>query len=227
MCKHYSGSGRNRAFERELAALLEVQHTRGAVKSDGYALWPQLAGYDSAQRVLVTRPLARPPGTPGGFMCHVIAVSNLEDYKAWLPNPLLSSPLVLVYFGGFRFDGIGYGSRFRFELATMEPPLLFNLPCTLCAPLHPLCLSGCMTAATLHDLLLGFHYLHTVVKYVHRDLEDKHVGQADNDGRLIVFDLSTCISLQPCGGMEAPFSTNYAGKGWVYGITMLHCVALR
>jgi hypothetical protein len=71
--------------------------------------------------------------------------------------------------------------------------------------LHALWPVGLMTAVVLRDLFAGYRFLHRVVGYVHRDLEDKHVGQAD--GRTCVFDLSTCV---PLGTQPV---TGYAGTG--------------
>jgi hypothetical protein len=75
-----------------------------------------------------------------------------------------------------------------------------------------------MTAATLRELFAGYRWLHTVAKLVHRDLEDKHVGQADNR-RLCVFDLSTCVPL--AAGEAGAGAPGYAGQavGWARTVT--------
>lgn len=65
-----------------------------------------------------------------------------------------------------------------------------------------------MTYARLRELVSGYRYLHQVVRYVHRDLEEKHVGLEDG-GRLCVFDLSTCVPLD--AHSEGATGTSYAG----------------
>ena len=89
---------------------------------------------------------------------------------------------------------------------------------TIVKTVEPCYNTGLITAARVRELFAGYKYLHTVVKYVHRDLEDKHVGLAE-DGCLCVFDLSTCVPL--AGGGAA--SVGYAGESrsreavmWLY-----------
>ena len=55
--------------------------------------------------------------------------------------------------------------------------------------------------------IIIFSFL-TVFRYVHRDLEEKHVGMTDR-GRLCVFDLSTSVPID--GGEGAMSSNGYAG----------------
>ena len=110
--------------------------------------------------------------------------------------------------------------------ARRGPAVQMYLALALCVPVNRLaglyllvsgmsvcsCGTGLMTASTLRELFAGFRYLHTVVGFVHRDMEDKHVGRADDDGRLCVFDLSTCTSLHPGNSAAAATALGYAGE---------------
>lgn len=95
-----------------------------------------------------------------------------------------------------------------------------------------------MNVDSLYDLLEGFRFLHTVVKYIHRDVEDKHVGRSKS-GQLCMFDLDTsvalnassCSLLSHAGSFSS--SAGYAGEvdvkinGFVYGLnprTVRHCM---
>ena len=51
-----------------------------------------------------------------------------------------------------------------------------------------------MNVDSLNDLLEGFRFLHTKVNYIHRDVEDKHVGRSKS-GQLCMFDLDTGVAL--------------------------------
>lgn len=62
-----------------------------------------------------------------------------------------------------------------------------------------------MTADLVQQLFAGLRFLHTKAKLVNRDLEDKHFGI--HDGRLCLFDLSTCVPLD-----STVFHGGYAGK---------------
>lgn len=62
-----------------------------------------------------------------------------------------------------------------------------------------------MTADLVQQMFAGLRFLHTTAKLVNRDLEDRHFGV--HDGRLCLFDLSTCVLLD-----STVFRDGYAGK---------------
>lgn len=62
-----------------------------------------------------------------------------------------------------------------------------------------------MTATMVRQLFSGLRFLHTTAKLVNRDIEHKHFGS--NDGKLCLFDFSTCVSL-----VDEPRLYGFAGK---------------
>lgn len=65
-----------------------------------------------------------------------------------------------------------------------------------------------MNAAALQGMLEGLRFLHMVVKRIHRDIEDKHVGRSKS-GRLCMFDLDTSMALE---GPSSCTAVGYAGE---------------
>ena len=100
----------------------------------------------------------------------------------------------------------------------MQAHEMFNLPphLLLKTPLSSSPATGVMNVDSLNDLLEGFRFLHTKVKYIHRDIEDKHVGRSKT-GQLCMFDLDTSVALgasSPGVSLDGSLSlpAGYAGE---------------
>ncbi len=65
--KQYTGVERHNSFHRDVDALLAINDSRLSPNNDvsGHLLWPEHIDTDEQQRLLVTRPLAKPLGEQG------------------------------------------------------------------------------------------------------------------------------------------------------------------
>ena len=156
VCKHYSCHEESPGFSQELRALLAIRH------AGGHKLWPELMSFNRKQKVLVSRPLADPPGDTLSISLFSVLVLTPEHTVSCLTPHM------------------------RFKTPPSSPPT-----------------TGVMNVDSLIDLLEGFRFLHATVKYIHRDIEDKHVG-CSKSGQLCMFDLDTSVALDASSSSVSP-----------------------
>lgn len=170
---------------------------------EGRRLWPRLLAVGHEQCVLVTEP-------------HVGALEGPEG------GCVGCNHLVCCFAAAIQTI---HGTKLRLACIPRHSTAVLN-NMTSSDHLHPSAYATCaggMTYARLCELVAGIRYLHKVVGYAYRDLEDKHVGLAD--GRLCVFDMSTCVPLDERDGYAGALLLPHESED--EGIAVCGCDCVR